>query len=278
MMTNIAIMDVDGKMPNIPLMKIARYHKNVDWFIPGMNPDRLYVSKLFNFSPDYLFNIDGEIIKGGTGFNVQSKLSIDIEEEQPDYSIYPNCNYSVQFYSRGCIRKCPFCVISEKEGSIKSVLPMNLNPKGEWIEVFDNNFFANPNWWDAVSDLRSLRQRVNLHGVDVRILTEDMAWALNILKHKKQIHIAWDNPKEDLTEKLKEVTQWIKPYKLMCYVLIGYWSTEEEDLERVKILRGLGIDPFVMSFNKNDDYQRAFARWVNHKATFKSTSWENYRG
>jgi hypothetical protein len=63
----------------------------------------------------------------------------------------------------------------------------------------------------------------------------------------------------------------------MCYVLIGFDSTPEEDLYRVETLRGLGIDPFVMPFNKKDKYQRDFARWVNHKAIFKSVPWKEYK-
>jgi len=77
--------------------------------------------------------------------------------------------------------------------------------------------------------------------------------------------------------KLKEIIKIIKPYKLMCYVLIGYWDgTESEDLRRVETLRDLGIDPFVMPYDKSDLYQRAFARWVNRKAIFKKVKWQDY--
>jgi hypothetical protein len=58
--------------------------------------------------------------------------------------------------------------------------------------------------------------------------------------------------------------------------LVGFNSTPAEDLYRVETLRGLGVNPFVMPFNKQDRYQRRFARWVNHKAIFKSVSWEAY--
>ena len=64
----------------------------------------------------------------------------------------------------------------------------------------------------------------------------------------------------------------------MVYILIGYWSTPEEDFDRVEILRSLKIDPFVMPYNKEDSYQKRFARWVNHKAVFKSVKWSGYKG
>lgn len=66
---------------------------------------------------------------------------------------------------------------------------------------------------------------VNFHGVDVRIMNEEQAFYLSKLKLKRRIHIAWDLPDIDLTEKLKEVTKYIKPRNLSCYVLVGFNST-----------------------------------------------------
>ena len=63
----------------------------------------------------------------------------------------------------------------------------------------------------------------------------------------------------------------------MCYVLIGFDSTPEQDLHRVETLRELKIDPFVMPYDRGSLYQRAFARWVNHKAIFKSVPWPDYQ-
>jgi hypothetical protein len=167
--------------------------------------------------------------------------------------------------------------VPEKEGPIRPVEPNAFNPDKDYVVVQDNNFFANPHWQFAVDLLDWWSQRVDIQqGVDVRRLDGEQCDALNRLRHQKQIKIAWDNPKEDLRPKLKEVTRQIKPYKLMCYVLIGFSSTPEQDLWRVETLRRLGIDPFVMPYNKKDPYQKAFARWVNHKAIFKTVKWEDY--
>ena len=66
--------------------------------------------------------------------------------------------------------------------------------------------------------------------------------------------------------------------RVMFYVLIGYDSTPDQDYYRVMELRAMGVDPFVMPFDKHDTYQRAFTRWVNHKAIFKTVPWERYAG
>lgn len=280
----VRLVDLDSKMANIALMKISQYHKNkfddVTWHIAlaDISIDKLYIAKLFDFTEDYHYCNAKEVIKGGTGYDVQSKLPPEIDLiRKLDYSIYPKCDYSMQFYSRGCIRNCPFCVVRQKEGYIEPVEPMDLNPRGKHIEVLDNNFFANPEWKWAIEDLIKINQKVNFHGIDARIMNEEQAYYLNKIKHCKQIHIAWDNPKDNLLSKLQEITKYIKPYKIMCYVLIGYWSTPEEDLYRVEKLRELGISPFVMPYDKSDRYQKDFARWVNHKAIFKTVKWEDYK-
>jgi len=279
---NIGLIDVDGHgYPNLALMKISAYHKlkgdTVEWANMG-NYDRTYISKIFTFTKDFELGFAdyGEIIKGGTGYDIKKKLPIEIDSILDlDYSIY-DYPFSIQFFSRGSIRKCPFCLVNEKEGKIQNVLPMSLNPKGKWIEVLDNNFFANPNWKDSIEWLLSTKQPINLHGVDIRIMNEEQAFYLNKLKLKRNIHIAWDMPEIDLTEKLKEVIKYIKPYKITCYILVGFNSTREQDLYRIRTCKDLGVMPFVMPYRdfenkiKPDQYQKDLARWANKKECLKT--------
>ncbi len=285
---NIGLIDVDSHgFPNLAIMKISAFHKSkgdmVRWAGFEDN-DATYISKIFTFSeePSSTFGKLGEIIKGGTGYDVKKTLPEEIESCDPDYSIY-KYPFSIQFFSRGCIRHCPFCIVNEKEGYIKPVTPTKLNPKGKWIEVLDNNFFANPEWKSAVDYLMKASQPVNFHGVDVRIMNEEQAFYLNTLKLKGQIHIAWDLPKLDLREKLTEVTKYIKPNKLMCYVLIGFNSTIDEDLYRIETLRELKIDPFIMPYRSVENkiepnqYCKDLARYVNNKALFNSMRFKDYR-
>lgn len=244
--------------------------------IESWSYNKVYASSLFNFTDKP--NLPAHTILGGTGYDIKSRLPEDIEKCQPDYSIYPNSDISMQRYSIGCIRRCPFCVVSEKEGNtVIPVEPMNLNPKGEWIYLLDNNFFASPNWLESIKHLIACNQPVAFEGLDARIITEEQLHWLKKVKLKKQLHFAWDNPKEDLIPQFKKIISVISKHKLMPYVLIGYWSTPEEDLYRVEALRSLGIDSFIMPYDKNDKYQKRFARWVNHKAIFRKVKWSEYR-
>lgn len=287
----IGLIDVDGhNFPNVALMKIASWHRkngdNVEWALPMFGEyDRIYASKVFTFTPDYNpieYNAK-EFIGGGTGYDIKSRLPEEIDKHTGlAYDLYPQYKFSVQFYSRGCIRHCPFCLVREKEGMIHSVEPMQWNPKAEWIEVLDNNFFASPDWRDAIKDIRKQNLPVKFHGVDVRIMDEEQAEALNSVRMKGYIHIAWDLPKLDLTPQLEAMVKYIKPYKIACYVLVGFNSTKEQDLHRLNVLKRLGILPFVQPFKdytnqrRVTQYEKDLSRWANRAWLFRSMDFEDY--
>ena len=199
-----------------------------------------------------------------------------------DYSLYPQYPFSVQFYSRGCIRHCPFCLVHDKEGGIRAVEPMQWNPNAQWIEVLDNNFFANPEWRSAVEDLKRQKLPVKFHGVDIRIMDEEQAAALNSIRMKGYIHIAWDLPQIDLTPQLEAMIKHIRPSKIACYVLVGFNSTKEQDLYRLNTLKKLGILPFVQPYrdfeNKRQptQYEKDIGRWANRAWLFKSMDFKDY--
>lgn len=291
MKMNIGLIDVDGhNFPNFALMKLAGWHKahgdNVEWAIPnifGECYDQIYASKIFTFSPDFRGDYKCNIIRGGTGYDIKSILRAEVEKSTlMDYSLYPQYDFSIQFFSRGCIRHCPFCLVHDKEGDIHPVEPVELNPRGRHIEVLDNNFFANPEWESAVDYLLNAKQKVNLHGVDVRIMNEEQAYWLNRLPLHRSIHIAWDLPQLDLTDKLREVIRYIKPWKLMCYILVGFNSSIEQDLYRIERCRELGIKPYVMPYrdfdnnNKPSQYVKDLAQYVNKPMIYKSCKFEEF--
>lgn len=125
----IGLIDVDGhNFPSLPLMKLSAYHKaagdSVEWYEPlfSGHVDRVYMSKVFTFTPDYEYYIDAdEIIKGGTGYSYPdggASLSDEIEHIYPDYSLYPDrCKDTAYgFLTRGCPRNCGFCIVGKKEG------------------------------------------------------------------------------------------------------------------------------------------------------------------
>lgn len=281
-MMKIGLYNLEPAIVNTAMMQVSTYHK--------LNNDDIYVySPLFHDEYDkiYAFSIfdytdkgyvRDDMITGGTGFDIKSKLPVEITKCEYDWSLYPDCDYSILWFSRGCIRNCPFCVVREKEGYIHSVEPLNLNPNGEYVKVMDNNFFANPNWNDSVDYLLGLGQKIDMQGFDIRIFNEDQGEALSQLKHYKAFKFAWDNPRDNIDDKIELLLEYIKPSNLMCYVLIGYWSSPMEDYQRVMHLWDeYKIHSFVMPYDKFNRYQKDFSRWVNNKIEFKNCTWEEYQ-
>lgn len=282
----IALVEIEPKIYNTAYMQIASFYKRsghtVELWDSKRFPlgvvmyDKIFCSSLFTYTDKTYVPLF--TVCGGTGYDVCSRLPQSIEECELDYTIYPDCRKTFFWFSRGCPRKCPWCVVPDKEGGIYAVQIKNLNPIGEYIVVCDNNFFANPLWESAITLLEHLEQPLDFQGIDVRTITKVQALALAKLRHHKRIKIAWDVPAHEgkVLNGINRMLRYIKPWQLMCYVLIGYSSSQLEDLHRINILEKMGIDPFVMPFDKKDLYQRSMARYVNNKKLFKKATWTDY--
>ena len=59
--------------------------------------------------------------------------------------------------------------------------------------------------------------------------------------------------------------EFIPASRHMCFCLVGFNTTFEEDMYRVKKLESLGVRPYIMRYNERRDDIRLnhFARWVN---------------
>lgn len=262
---NIGLINIEPKIQNTAYMQIAYHHRQmgdtVRLLATGRDLgqyDTLYCSSLFDFTDKS--NVPENAVCGGTGYDLTTKLPFDCDL---DYSLYPDCDCSYIWLSRGCVRKCGFCVVHDKEGMIKAVKPKNLNPNGKYIQVQDNNFFASPEWRKSLWWLWETNQPLDFQGVDARLLTLDMADALKYTRFYKQLKIAWDNPNDDLKDNIKLLLKKVRPSNVMCYVLIGYDSTHEQNIYRVRKLQEFGITVYVMCIDRKDAYQKKFQKWVN---------------
>lgn len=293
---NIGLIDVDGhNFPNLPLMKLSAWHKqqgdSVEWYNPLTAwkdmPDRVYMSKVFSFTPDYLHPVNAkEIIKGGTGYHYPDggeTLPEEVEHIYPDYSIYfervPKVKDTAYgFLTRGCPRNCDFCIVGKKEGlcSRKAANLREFWDGQKNIVLLDPNMFACREWKELSQQLIDSRAWVDFsQGCDIRMMTQEKAAALMQMKIK-QVHFAWDryDEKEVVLPKFKmfkDITGWDKR-KLPVYVLVNYNTTLEQDLDRIYTLRDLGYWPYVMVYEKEKLQKghtaRKLQRWVNMRAIF----------
>jgi hypothetical protein len=291
----IGLYDVDSKIPNLALMKLARFHRergdSVDWFSPLWSAtfDKVYASKIFDYSDGSLLD-PGQMEIGGTGWDKTLTLPPEIEALQPDYSLY-GYPHSIGFTMRGCRFRCKFCVVPEKEGQPKAnntIGEIWQQRDSDFVVLLDNDFFGNPEWAARIAELCRHDLLVSFsQGLNIRIITDEQAAALasvrfrNLSGGKKQVHFAWDQWGKG-TEKLidegfaRVVAAGIKPHQMAFFVLIGWHTTEAQDLYRIDKLHGLGADVFVMPFDRADPYQKALARW-NNRHLWRSVPWRDYR-
>lgn len=307
----VGLIDVDGhNFPNLPLMKLSAWHKkqkdSVEWYSQMFSGqmDRVYLSKVFSFTPDFEYYINAkEILKGGSGYCIElingkevyrkekdSLLSPEIEHMYPDYNLYPELckDTAYGFLTRGCPNGCDFCHVGAKEGK-KSFKVADLSEfwRGQKnIVLLDPNITACFDWEELFQQLIDSRAWVDFsQGVDIRSMTEKKAEMLQKMKIKR-IHFAWDRmeDKERIIHKFrafKEITGWDRR-KMGVYVLTNFNTTLEQDLERIYTLRELGYDPYVMIYDKEHVKRgadlRRLQRWVNSKVTFAAVKkFEDFR-
>lgn len=271
----IGLIDVDSKIPNLALMKISAWHKEkgdqVEFYRPLFdNPDKCYVSKIYDFTEDYKYFPNCEILKGGSAYDLIIKLPQEIEHIYPDYFLY-RYSYAMGYTSRGCNRKCPFCIVPQKEGKWISVSDIHEFWNGQnKIMLLDNSLNADEDHFkNILNQLIKEKIRVDFsQGLDIRLLTNEQAYLLSKVRLWKQIHFAWDWM--EIEDQVKEGIKILDKYKLkrksMFYVLVGYNTKIEEDIYRIEMLRNLRVDPYVMVFNKRDQPRiiKELASWANN--------------
>lgn len=275
----IGLIDLEVGIENTALMQISQWHTDngdyVEWYSPLYRQyyKKIYCSSLFDFTDKS--QVPKEAICGGTGFSIEKRLPKEIEDSNLDYSIYPYCNRSYLWFSRGCNYNHWFCVVPKKEGKIHAVAPKNLNPQGKEIVVMDNSYFDGPECKDGLKFLALHNQPVEFYGVRAQTFNEENALELNKLPKQFLLHCAWDNPQENVIPYLEKMAQRMPKRRIRVYYLTV--GDSQADQYRSDELLKAGFDAFCMPYNKKDPYQRARTRWENFKAIRKSVPFEKYQ-
>ena len=274
-------------------MKLSAWHKaqgdTAEWYMPfGDRYDRVYMSKVFTFTPDYDFCVNAdEVLRGGTGYTLKGTLPDYVEHIYPDYLLYNIEDTAYGYLTRGCPRGCSFCIVGDKEGR-RSVKVANLDEfwRGQKnIVLCDPNILACCESGDLLGQLADSKALVDFNqGLDARLLTPQKIEALNRIKIK-EIHFAWDRyedgrvilPKLMMYSEMGHFKK--KSHNAIVYVLCNYGTTIEQDLERIYTLRDLGYWAYVMLYDKENASKehRRMQRWCNNRFIFaKCKRFEDY--
>jgi hypothetical protein len=292
----VLLLQLDGKLPNVALMRVAAHHRALGnevelrqagnegalgmdlWDAP---PDLVYASLIFERTrplAERLLVLRPDAMVGGTGWDVSSSLeAVGITTTAQDYSVYPHYTASIGFTQRGCRLRCGFCVVPKKEGANKGEQSVAAlwrgHPWPKHLALLDNDFFGQPGWRDRVAEIVDGGFRVSFtQGINARLLCDDSARAIASMQYyddsfkARRIYTAWDNRKDEgrLFAGLEALKRHgVKPDHVMVYMLIGYWPGETDDdrLYRQAKLRAWGARPYPMPFTR-DRHLVGFQRWA----------------
>lgn len=297
---NIALFHIDGRLPNLALMKLSAWHRSngddvrlyrgvAQLRMGDPVPDRVYASTIFQYDrsrrlagtireqwPDA--RIYGTGLPDTMGHTVETELGVG-QFEHYDYSIYPHYRHSIGFTQRGCRLQCGFCVVPAKEGRPVSTATLSdlMRPDGDGgIVLLDNDFFGQPpNQWKArVGEMVEMGCRVSLcQGINVRLITDETASAMASLDYRditlksRVLQTAWDNIGQERVffrglEKLNAAG--IPSKHVAVYMLIGYDPAETmgDVMYRWHRLRDAGCLPYPMPYRRKDASLTLFQHWA----------------
>jgi hypothetical protein len=289
---NVRITQLDGKLPNLALMKLSAWHKakgDVVHFTRGIareifepDYDIVYASAIFKWSQNCVSDMKREwpnSIIGGTG--TSSKVTTEEivgDFTGCDYEIYPWFKPSIGFTQRGCRLNCSFCVVPQKEGKVKEVTTINEIWRGDGhprqIHLLDNDFFGQPRWRERCEEIIEGNFAVCLNqGINVRLIHKDGANMLAKTRYsddqfkRRRIYTAWDNRRDEdifLRGIGLLLDAGIKPQAIMVYMLCGYWPGETMDdvMYRFEKMKAIGLLPYPMVYDNKNTTLKKFQRWV----------------
>lgn len=225
-------------------MKLSGHHKRMGDHVELLTSyellgwDLVYVSKVFTDT-----EVPGEVLAapnvvyGGTGFYYDKApdLPDEVEHGFPDYHLYDGVcdgkyytDYSIGYLTRGCFRKCEFCVNKKYDRcTAHSPLEEFMDPDRPKLCFLDDNFFACPQWRELIRPVVESGKRFQFkQGLDERLLTDEKIHAMMSWKYDGDFTFAFDDIKDrDLIEKKLKRIRELYPNmgrNLRFFVFCGY--------------------------------------------------------
>jgi hypothetical protein len=121
---HVNIINIDSRLPNLALEKVKAYYREKGFSVVS-NPQmagkiETYVSVLFEFNKEQVQRFEGlpGVTIGGTGYDVKRRLPPEIDAMRPKINI--------GYVTRGCMRRCPWCHVSQLDKGISKGIEIEL--------------------------------------------------------------------------------------------------------------------------------------------------------
>lgn len=317
----IGIVDADlvdhgTRHPNLALLKISSFCKaqghSVELLLDYDNLgsyDAVFLSCVFSFTHVSEAILDlPNVYCGGTGIYADGgeDLPHDVEHSSPDYSLYDPyvkrelalgrrrsalsdyLDYSIGFTTRGCFRKCSFCV-NKKYDKVRFHAHVSefYDPERPCIYLWDDNFLAFSRWREVLEELKATGRPFQFRqGLDIRLMTDEKARVLSRCRYHGDYIFAFDHVEDkELIEKKLAVWRTWTDKGTRLYVLSAYDSQDERDVEsvfiRIASLMKYDCLPYIMRYEsyKGSRWRSLYvniARWCNQPQFFKKKSFREF--
>lgn len=302
----IALIDFDSKIPNLALMKLSSHYKSKGHEVilhkfdttayPKKNKktitfdasgySRVCASIIFTSNKDKLNIVNcNKVDIGGTGFDLKKELPENIDDLEPDYSLYPENNISYGFITRGCIRNCYFCFVPKKEGKIRRYRNIDDIVRHDKVCFMDNNILG---WHEHKKIFQEILDK-KLHltfnqGLDIRLIDEENARLLSEMNYMGEYIFAFDDISYQpvIEEKYAIVRKYIKSdWRTKFYVYCHPKMAVREIRDRIDWCMENKALPYIMRDfecfdSENKNFYTDIASWCNQPGLFKNMSFEEF--
>lgn len=267
----VILFDVDSRIPNLALMKLSTWYKaRGARVILHKKPekvagDRFYASCTF-FRESSAKKVDAlraiygdDILIGGTGVDLKRRLPVNIETLFPDYSLYEHRAFALGFLTRGCQKRCPFCVVPFKEGRHKTsdtdfaaFVPNGWNK----VMLLDDNLLSAANVIDLLNEMVARELRVNFsQTLDIAYLTEDIYRVLanvasrNARFTRKRIYFSCNHPGTiKQFEKRRDMLKSFGEDGVSVVAMYGFDTSLSQDFARWRMFQRFRLVPFFQEY------------------------------
>jgi hypothetical protein len=272
----------------LPLMKFSSYHKSKDdnvkyikgfnWFI-DFEPDLIYITSLYSWHYDLVIDTIKQYIKRfpnaevyfggamatmfpdeiseifiGAKFKLKTGLCHkDLDDAIPDYTMFPNIDYSISYTTRSCTRRCPWCIVHKLEHEFMEIPDWykKINMDKPRILFYDNNFLASSkeHILNTLLKCAELGKEIDFNqALDARLFKEWHAKAFSYTKIRP-LRFAFDSMETD--GHIQKAITLAKNYgikDISVLMLYNFTETLEELYYRMSEMVKLNVDTYLMRF------------------------------
>lgn len=258
----VLLVDVDGQLPNLALMKLSRHfqrqRKRVVLTRPSARMPRaetVFASCVFAF-PQSARRVEllrqhygANLEVGGSGVDLKRRLPPEIESLPPDFSLYPALgDRAIGFLTRGCPMHCRFCIVPIKEGKPRLASDFDglLQGRSKLI-LLDDNLLAHSTAVELMEEMLRRDLQVNFNQtLDLRLLTPETAALLRRIRcsnarfTRRNYYFSLNNNRAlDLVRRRYELLRVTGRDNVEFVCMYGFDTTLAQDVERFAFLRAL---------------------------------------